>query len=360
VKYRRVYKDGTVSGGPMHYFTHAFKKLGAPKIGAAFIAFFCVMCMGASFEVFQINQAYVQFSNVTGFEGGWIFGIVSACLVGLVIIGGIKSIARVTDKLVPLMCGIYVLTALFILFTHISQIPDAVRLIVVEAFNPSSVGGGFIGVLIVGFQRAVYSNEAGVGSAPIAHAAVRTSEPMTEGFVALLEPFIDTIIVCSITALVIVVTGAYKIEGLDGIEMTSAAFGGVVSWFPYLLAVAVILFAFSTVISWSYYGLRCWSYFFKHNVVAETGFKIMFCCLVAIGATLNPEQAIGIIESMLFAMALPNILALYILAPEVKRDLDIYWRRVNEGALGSSVESEVGLGNVVCAWKVSDPEKQNE
>ena len=279
VKYRIENADGSVSGGPMYYLSRGFAEKGWPGLGKVLAVFFAVMCIGGSIgggNMFQVNQAFQQFEAVTGgtesfIHGqGWIFGLVMALLVAVVIIGGIKSIAKVTDKIVPFMCGIYVLAALVILFGNFTRIPEAFGLIFAGAFSPMAISGGIVGVLIQGFKRAAFSNEAGIGSASIAHSAVKTNEPVTEGLVALLEPFIDTVIVCTMTALVIVITGTVDGGGVwqplgaggDGIHLTSTAFSSVITWFPIILAVAVILFAFSTMITWSYYGIKSWKYLF--------------------------------------------------------------------------------------------------
>jgi len=251
----------------------------------------------------------------------------------LVIIGGIRSIARVTDKLVPLMCVIYVGAAIIILVGHASEVPAAFGLILSEAFSPEAVGGGLVGVLIVGFQRAAFSNEAGIGSAPIAHSAVQTKEPITEGLVALLEPFIDTIIVCTMTALVIVISGAYQNEGLAGVTLTSQAFSDVITWFPVVLALAVILFAFSTMITWSYYGLKAWTYLFGETRKADLTYKSIFCVFVVVGSAMQLGKVIEFSDAMIFMMAVPNILGLYFLMPEVKRELHSYFTRLHAGEI---------------------------
>jgi len=333
VKYRRLNPDGTISGGPMYYLQEGLAKYGWPRLGRAGAVFFCCMCVPASFGLFSVNQSFQQFSLLTGFEEGWIFGLVVAVLVGIVIIGGIKSIARVTEKLVPLMCGIYVTAAIFVLLTNFASIPGALWLIVSQAFAPDSISGGIIGVIVQGFRRAAYSNEAGLGSAPIAHAAVRTNEPATEGFVAVLEPFVDTVIVCTMTALVVVVTGAYRFPDLDGIAITSAAFASVIWWFPVLLTLAVFLFAFSTIVTWAYYGLKSWTYLVGHTRTTDLVFKVMICMSVVIGAAMDLYAVIDFVDSVMFAMAIPNILALYFLAGEVKKETASYLERVQSGAI---------------------------
>jgi len=337
VKYRRINGDGTVSGGPMYYLSRGLAKRGLAKPGKALAALFALMTIGGSFgggNMFQINQAFQQFHDMTGFNQGWLFGTLFAVLTGLVIIGGIRSIARVTDKLVPAMCGIYVVAALVILGVHFHDIPAAFGAILHGAFNPDAVAGGFVGVLIIGFRRAAFSNEAGIGSAPIAHSAVRTNEPITEGLVALLEPFIDTVVVCTMTALVIVITGTYA-NGSDGIAITSSAFSSVIGWFPYVLLVAVILFAFSTMITWSYYGERAWTYLFGETRRTSLVYKSLFCLAVVLGASIQLSAVVEFSDAMIFAMAFPNVIGLYLMAPEVKRDLASYLARVRSGDIQS-------------------------
>jgi len=341
VKYRIENEDGSVSGGPMYYLSRGLAEKGWGSVGKVLAVFFAIMCIGGSIgggNMFQVNQAFQQFEMVTGgtesfiYDQGWIFGVV--------ILGGIKSIARVTDKIVPFMCGIYVLAALVILFGNFSQIPTAFGLIISGAFTPVAITGGFVGVLIQGFKRAAFSNEAGIGSASIAHSAVKTNEPVTEGLVALLEPFIDTIVVCTMTALVIVITGTVDGAGAwhplgegDGIALTSTAFASSISWFPLILAVAVILFAFSTMITWSYYGIKCWKYLFGHNRWTDISFKLLFCSFVIIGAAMDLGSVVDFSDAMIFAMCFPNIIGLYVLAPKVKADLISYLDRIKSGEI---------------------------
>ena len=343
VKYRQIDANGTVYGGPMYYLSQGLAEKGQAGLGKVLAAFFAVMCIGGSFgggNMFQINQAYKQFSGTFGvLEGqGWLFGLIMAVLVAVVIIGGIKSIAKVTEKIVPFMVAIYVIAALVIIFANISALPAAIGKIFSGAFSPEAVGGGFIGVLIQGFKRAAFSNEAGVGSASIAHAAVKTNNPASEGIVALLEPFIDTVVVCTMTALVIVITGEYQNFTGDtsseaGVALTSAAFGQVMSWFPYVLTLAVILFAFSTMITWSYYGLQSWTYLFGKSKAAEISYKVIFCLFVIIGAAATMGAVTDFSDMMIFAMCFPNILGLYILRNVVKDEIDGYIGDIQSGKI---------------------------
>ncbi|RMF07820.1 MAG: alanine:cation symporter family protein [Alphaproteobacteria bacterium] len=339
-KYRKIRADGVVSGGPMYYLKQGLAEKGMPRLGASLAVIFAIFCVCGSFgggNMFQVNQALQQVEAITGgteslFYGrGWIFGVLMAGFVALVIIGGIRSIARVTGKLVPIMCAIYVAAAITILVGHASEIPAAIGAILAGAFSPEGIGGGIVGVLIQGFRRATFSNEAGVGSAPIAHAAVKTNEPVTEGLVALLEPFIDTVVICTMTALVIVITGTYQQTDLDGVSMTSAAFGDVISWFPIILSVAVVLFAFSTQITWSYYGLKAWTYLLGETRLAELSYKVLFCTATVIGASLSLDKVVDFSDAAIFAMSLPNLIGVYILAPVARKELQNFLARIKSG-----------------------------
>lgn len=347
VKYRKIDIFGSVSGGPMYYLYMGLKKRKMKVLGSILAVIFAILVIGASFgggNMFQANQAFAQLSlmapSISGY--GAYFGIILAVLVGIVIIGGIKSIAKVTDKIVPFMAGLYVISALIIIFMNITEAGHAFGLIIDGAFSPAAMKGGFIGVLIVGFQRAAFSNEAGVGSAAIAHSAVKTDKPIKEGLVSLLEPFVDTVVICTMTALVIIFTGYYNNPGgVEGAQLTSQAFGSVLSWFPYVLVIAIFLFAFSTMISWSYYGLKGFDYlfgrasekWFGNRKVAATVFRIIFLGMIVVGASSELGAVIDFSDMMILSMAFPNILGLIILAPEVKRDLNDYWKKLKSGEI---------------------------
>jgi AGCS family alanine or glycine:cation symporter len=285
--------------------------------------------------MFQVNQAVQLFESMTGgtesflYGYRWVFGVIMAILVGIVIIGGIKSIAKVTDKIVPFMVVIYVGASLFVLVAKYDMIGWAFNEIIQGAFAPVGIVGGAVGVMIQGFRRAAFSNEAGVGSASIAHSAVRTKYPASEGLVALLEPFIDTVLVCTMTALVLIITGNVDpgnagLNDADAILLTSGAFESVISWFPYILTVAVILFAFSTQISWSYYGYQAWAYLFGRTKRTEYTYKIIFCLFVIVGASASLGSVIGFSDAMIFGMMVPNMVGIVILAPKVKAELKKY------------------------------------
>ncbi len=354
VAYRDVGEDGTVYGGPMYYLSKGLKERKLAGLGKILAALFAILCIGASFgggNAFQSNQATVQLSTLMGLEGGstgFVIGIILAILVGIVIIGGIKRIASITEKIVPFMAGIYVLAALVIIFANFSYIDDAFGLIIDGAFTPMAGLGGLVGVLIVGFQRAAFSNEAGAGSAAIAHSAVRTKYPASEGVVALLEPFIDTVVICTMTALVIIffnIDGAnvqsvfqYGAAGdsassvllnsdgstVGGVDLTSMAFDSVIPGFSYVLTIAIVLFAFSTMISWSYYGLQSWKYLFGRGRTADIMYKILFLVFVVIGAAATLDAVIKFSDAMILALVFPNMIGLFFLFPRVRQEVAKY------------------------------------
>ena len=354
VKYRNEYPDGTVSGGPMYYMTKGFAERGLPggKILAILFAIFCILGSLGGGNMFQANQAHAQIANMAGPFPGWITGVIFAAVVFVVIVGGVKSIARVTEKVVPFMGILYVGTALVIIMMNYTMIGDAIGQIIRGAFTWDGAVGGAIGALIQGFRRAAFSNEAGVGSAAIAHSAVRTKEPITEGFVSLLEPFIDTVVICTMTALVIIITGQLVSDpntgmfilneagtmvqtktGASGVALTSDAFSSAFGWFGYVLALAVVMFAFSTMISWSYYGLKAWTFLFGEGKGKEIIFKLIFCLFVVIGAAADLAPVIDFSDAAIFAMAIVNVIALYLLMPIVKREMHSYLSRLKSGEI---------------------------
>ena len=338
VKYRIVGANGEVSGGPMYYLKNGLAKYGFGGLGKVLAVLFAILCIGGSFgggNMFQANQAFAQLSGqFPMLEGnGPMFGFLLAILVGVVIIGGIKSIAKVTEKIVPFMAVLYVVAALIIIGVNITEIGAAFGMIIEGAFAPSAAFGGFIGVLIQGFRRAAFSNEAGVGSASIAHSAAKTNQPVSEGIVSLLEPFIDTVVICTMTALVIIITGFSGVQGIEGAQLTSQAFGSVISWFPYVLVIAIFLFAFSTMISWSYYGLKSWTYLFGASKKSEITYKITFLIFIIIGSSVSLGAVIDFSDMMILAMAFPNILGLLILSKEVKFDMKEYFAKIKSGEI---------------------------
>ena len=341
VKYRKEHADGTVSGGPMYYLRDGLADLGLRGLGKVLAAAFAVFCILGSLgggNMFQANQATAQILAVTGNEGNtgltWAIGIAFALAVGMVILGGIKSIARVTEKVVPFMAALYLLACLVVILANVEEVPGAFGDIVSGAFSPEGITGGVVGVLIVGFQRAAFSNEAGIGSASIAHSAVKTNEPSTEGHVALLEPFIDTIVICTMTALMIVISGVWEDgEGAEGVALTSSAFETVVPWFPNVLAVAVILFAFSTMISWSYYGMKATGYLFGDNQTAENVYKVVFCIFTVLGSVTALDAVLGFSDAAIFLMSVPNVIGLYILARVLRKELAQYRAKIASGEI---------------------------
>ncbi len=350
VQYRDVGEDGTVYGGPMYYITKGLKEKGFATLGKIAAVFFAIFCIGGSFgggNAAQSNQATIVLKDLMGLEsssaGAWI-GVVLAILVGIIIIGGIKRIASVTEKVVPFMAVFYLLACLYIILSNFSLVDNAIGLIFSEAFNPKAIGvGGFIGVLLVGFKRAAFSNEAGAGSASIAHSAVKTNYSASEGLVALLEPFIDTVVICTMTALVIIIfnfgvgdgavfqyggdgLGAVIIDGVsyEGAGITSQAFAQYIPYSNVFLTVAVVLFAVSTMISWSYYGLQSWKFLFGRGKAADLTYKFLFLLFVVIGAAASMNSIWAFSDAMIFAMVFPNMVGLYFLFPVVKKQLTRY------------------------------------
>ena len=336
-RYRITRADGHVSGGAMHYLKDGLAELGLARLGAVLAPLFALMCIGGSFgggNMYQSNQAYAQVASVLPFLdntlGAIAFGLLLAFFVGLVIIGGIKRIGEVAAALVPFMCTLYVLCGLWILLTHAGSLGDGLATIVTSAFSWQAGAGGFVGVLIQGFRRAAFSNEAGTGSAAIAHSAARTEEPVREGMVALLEPFVDTVIVCAMTGLVLVVTGAYADPNAgEGIKMTSSAFATVFPWFPRVLSVIAVLFAFSTMISWSYYGEQCWVKLF--GIGSLLLYKAIFLVFTWTGALFQAKAVVDFGDMMILGMAFPNLVGVVLLSGKVKADLDTYWRKLQAG-----------------------------
>lgn len=339
VKYRVIDSDGRVFGGPMNYLRYGLEKRNLKNLGKFLAGFFAILGVGASFgggNMLQSNQAFKIVSEqipVLQGQGFW-FGIGFAILVGMVIIGGIKSIAKVTAKVVPFMAILYIVGCLVVIGTNIEGLGSAFLAIIDGAFSADALKGGFIGVLIVGLQRAAFSSEAGVGSAAIAHSPAKTKHPIADGFTSIVEPFIDTMVVCTMTALVLIFTGKHQGNlGMGGVELTSAAFGSVVSWFPIVLAIAVFLFAFSTMVSWSYYGMRSWTYLFGRSKKGELLYKFMYLGFVVLGASVSLGAVLSFADMMILAMSFPNIAGLYILAPEIYNDMNVYLEKLKKGKL---------------------------
>lgn len=352
VKYRDIDENGVVYGGPMYYLSKGLTEVGKAKLGKALALLFAVLCVGASFgggNAFQSNQATAQIQSFLQLQGGssgfWI-GLVLAIITGIVIIGGIKRIAKVTEKIVPFMAVLYVGACLFIIFSNFDLLDEAFMQIFSEAFTPrAEIVGLLTGVIIIGFKRAAFSNEAGAGSAAIAHSAVKTKYPASEGVVALLEPFIDTVIICTMTALVIVlfnmgdvfVYGGYTTnvilkdtgESIGGVGLTSMAFDAALPGFSKVLTIAIVLFAFSTMISWSYYGLQAWKYLFGRGKSADLTYKILYLIFVIVGAASTLDAVIRFSDAMILALVFPNMIGLLLLFPKVREELKIYLDAIN-------------------------------
>ena len=343
VMHRKIHPDGRVSGGPMYYLEHGLSGIGLRPLGRTFAVIFALLTIGGSLgggNMFQANQTVEILGTVAEeFKTyNWVIGLFLASLVAIVIIGGIKRIGNVTSRVVPFMCGLYVLTSILIILSHITEVPTLIANIVAQAFTPEAMYGGFLGVLVQGVRRAAFSNEAGLGSAAFAHAAAQTDEPAREGMVAMIGPFIDTVIICSMTALVCMITGAYQLAefqgqsgSLVGAKMTAAAFDSFIPGARYVLAFAVMLFAYSTMISWSYYGERAWEYLF--GIKSILAYRIIFVCFVFIGAVTALKNVLDFSDAMILGMAFPNIIGGIILSPQIKGVLKEYWARYKAGEL---------------------------
>jgi AGCS family alanine or glycine:cation symporter len=354
-KYRKVRSDGTIMGGAMYYLSLGLEEMGLKTLGKVFAVAFAILCIGGSFaggNSYQVNGSLAAVGQTVPFfkDYPFVYGLIMLVLTAIVIIGGIKRIASTADKIVPLMCGTYVAAGIVIVLMNLTAVPDAFRAIFAGAFTPEAYRGGFFGVLIWGFKRAAFSNEAGVGSAAIAHSAAKTEYPVREGIVALLEPFVDTIIVCTMTALVIVVTGAYDYKNpnfpesfkqqytfneegvatdVQGAALTSLAMDSQIPYFRYVLAFATFLFAYSTMISWSYYGERCWAYLFGDGY--SLWYKGIFLIFTFLGSVVSAKNVMEFGDLMIFGMMIPNMIGLFLLSNKVKRDLDAYWAKYKAG-----------------------------
>lgn len=335
VRYRRLGADGQVAGGPMYYLRHGFEELNRPGLGRVLGGFYAAAmvfgCLGIG-NMFQSNQSAAILIDITGGENsplqgqGWLLGVVMAIAVGVITLGGIRSIAATTVRMVPFMTVLYISLALLVILMNLDQLPDAFARIWHGAFSPDGVAGGVLGVMIIGFRRAVFSNEAGLGSAAIAHSTARTQFPASEGHVGLLEPFIDTVVICTLTALVLVITGHDSVAPgtLSGIELSTRAFESTLSWSGIPLALCALLFAFSTIIAWEYYGVTAFTYLFGDSRIARTGFQIVFLVFVVIGASIELTAVVDLSDALVFIVAIPNLIGLYLLAPVIKAEIERY------------------------------------
>ena len=334
VKYRRFNLDGSVSGGPMHYIAHGLTRKKMRWLGQPLSVLYAILCIGGGItggNMIQINQTAHQIVFITGgshsiFHGyTWLIGLVAAILIGMVIVGGIKSIAKVTTVLTPTMCLLYIISGLIVILANFMNIPHAIALIVREAFHPTAVAGGVIGTIIIGLRRSVQSNEAGTGAAAIVYATAQTKEPVSQGFVALLETFL-TGVLCLFTSFAIVFSGActHAAKEISGIELASNAFQSVIPFFPIILSIIAVMFALSTLISWAYYGQKAWTFLFGEGKKRVLAFNLIYCLFIVIGSAMNVKSVIDITDAMMIALCVPNIIVLYILCPEIKRDLKAY------------------------------------
>ena len=337
VKYRRFNEDGSVSGGPMHYIAHGLTRRRMRWLGQPLSVIFAILCIGGGItggNMIQINQTAHQIIFITGGENSifhghaWILGTIAAILIALVIVGGIKGIAKVTTVLTPTMCALYIFSGLIVILANFLNIPSALGLIIKEAFNPTAVAGGVIGTIIIGLRRSVQSNEAGTGAAAIVYAAAQTKEPVSQGFVALLETFL-TGVLCLFTSFTIVFSGACTTAAkeISGIELASNAFQSVIPFFPVILSIIAVLFAMSTLISWAYYGQKAWTFLFGEGKKRVMSFNLIYCLFIIIGSVMNVKSIVDITDAMMIAMCIPNVIALYILCPEIKRDVVEYVKK---------------------------------
>lgn len=342
VKYRRFNSDGSVSGGPMHYIAHGLTRKGLRWLGQPLSVIFAILCIGGGItggNMIQINQTAHQIIFITGGENSifhgyaWVIGVIAAVLIGLVVVGGIKSIAKVTTILTPTMCAMYIVSGLIVIFANITHIGDAIALICKEAFCPTAVAGGVFGTIIIGLRRSVQSNEAGTGAAAIVYATAQTKETVSQGFVALLETFL-TGVLCLFTSFTIVLSGVLnttEIGKISGIELASNAFQSVISFFPIILSIIAVMFALSTLISWAYYGQKAWTFLLGEGKKRVLTFNLLYCLFIVIGSAMNVASIINITDAMMIAMCIPNVIVLYYLAPEVKKELKAYCQKHNLG-----------------------------
>ena len=342
LKYRIFNEDGSVSGGPMYYMQKGLEEKGLKWLGIILAYVFAIAFLPGTVGggcMLQTNQATQQIINITGGENSifyshsWIIGVIIAFVVALVIVGGIKSIAKVTSKVVPAMCLLYIAACLIIIFANITKIPHAIYTIFTQAFVPESIYGGIAGTIIIGLRRSIQSNEAGIGSSPIAYAAVKTKEPISQGFVSIIEPFLDTVVVCSMTAFVIILTGEYLhyTDGITGVQLTSGAFASVMPFFPYVLAIVIILFALSTILSWAYYGEKAFTFLFGQGKKRIRTYQFIFCLFIIIGSAMNLKSVVNLSDAFTLFLAVPNLIAVFLLSDIIMKELKRYCKKYSIG-----------------------------
>jgi AGCS family alanine or glycine:cation symporter len=337
IKFRQINEDGTSSGGPMYYIVNGLRAPWIKPITpylAKIYAICCVFAMIGGWNLFQINAITTQISNVTGLfsDQRWIFGLIIAVITYITVIGGIKSIGKFTSKVTPVMCTLYVFSAFIICLINLPHIPSTICLIIKEAFHPTAVGGGIFACMLWGFRRAMFANEAGLGTAPIAFSAVKTNKPVAQAFIAMLQPFVDTVIVGSATAFVIVVSGEYlNVSGIAGIELTSKAFGSVCAFFPILLTFMASCFVLSTMLCGSYYGIKAWNYLFGETKLTTRTFQVIYCIFIIIGSAMNFKSIINLSDAFTLFLAVPNLIAVFMLSDVIMKELKRYCKKYNVG-----------------------------
>lgn len=349
LKFRQVHPDGTVDGGPMYYIQNGLKNhkiFGkfAPHLSKIY-ALCCIFAMIGGWNLFQINAMTTQITEVTGGENSffanqsWLLGLIVAIITYITIIGGIKAIGKFTSKVTPVMCTLYVLSAFVICICNIHHLPETIVLIVKEAFKPQAISGGMFACMLWGFRRAMFANESGLGTAPIAFSAVKTSKPVAQAFIAMLQPFVDTVIVGSATAFVIVVSGVYlDSNGLAGIELTSKAFASVCPFFPILLTIMASCFVLSTMLCGSYYGIKSWNFLFGNSKLTTRTFQVIYCLFIVVGSAMNFKSIINLSDAFTLFLAVPNLFAVFILSEVVIKDLKRYCKKYNVGLFKQNID----------------------
>ena len=341
VKFRKTNADGTVSGGPMYYILAGLRGKYSQKFApvlAKTYAVCCIFAMIGGWNLFQINAMTAQFTEVTGGDNsvfannGWILGTIVAVITWFTIIGGIKAIGKFTSKVTPIMCSLYVISAFLVCIVNIHHLPETIVLIIKEAFSPKAMTGGAFACLLWGFRRAMFANESGLGTAPIAFSAVNTNKPVAQAFISMLQPFVDTVIVGVATAFVIVVSKAYlSVDGIAGIELTSKAFATICPAYPILLTIMASCFVLSTMLCGSYYGLKAWNFLFGDSKLKTRAFQSVYCICIVAGSAMNFQSIINLSDAVTLFLAVPNLIAVFALSGVVIKELKRYCERYNVG-----------------------------